>query len=96
MRGHREDRCGDFAVPYNFGMQKVPVVGAKTVVSALPEVRFAAGLQQQTRTGRIHPPGSRRVQPFERRMEGFSLKHLVDQERFHGAARHDRTFAHDY
>jgi hypothetical protein len=29
-------------------------------------------------------------------MEVFPLKRLVDQEGFHGAARHDRTFDHDY
>ncbi len=76
--------------------EKVPVVSAKTVVSALPEVGSGARFHQQARTGCSHPPGGRRVQPFERRMEVFPLKRLVDQEGFHGAARHDRTFDHDY
>lgn len=96
MGGHRENCSGEFAVTLNFGMQKVSAVGAKPIVSALPEVRFAAWFHQQTRTGRINPPGRWRVQPFESRMEVFPLKHLVDQERFHGAARHDRTFDHVY
>jgi len=96
MGGHREHRRLEFAIGCDSGGKKVPAVGAKTVMSALPEVGFGAGFHQQTRTGRIDLPGRWRVQPFERRMEVFPLKRLVDREGFHGAARHDRTFDHDY
>jgi len=96
MGGHREHRRLEFAIGCDSGGKKVPAAGAKTVMSALPEVGFGAGFHQQTRTGRIDLPGRWRVQPFERRMEVFPLKRLVDQEGFHGAARHDRTFDHDY
>ena len=96
MDGHCEHPRLEFAIGCDSGGKKVPVVSAKTVVSALPEVGSGARFHQQARTGRIHPPGGRRVQPFERRMEVSPLKRLVDQEGFHGAARHDRTFDHDY
>ncbi len=96
MGGCCENPRADFAVPLDFGVKEMPVVGAESIMGTLPEVRFAAGFHYQSRPDCIHPPGRRRIQPFESRMEVFSLKRLVDREMFHGVARYHRTFDHDY